>query len=270
MGLPPPGEPTDLTLSPPSGAPEIDVRCPNWPVRDQNPRGTCVSFGAVACLECAEGHESASELSEQFLYWAIKTGTGDPIPSEDGTWLEFARDALASHGVCLEDEWPYINSEVQPVSGQTTAEPTAAARASASGRRLHAGIYYRDPSSTAHLVRDALSDQGRPVAISLPVFQDPLTSRGPTNWTTAVGWLYGTVLNPPPTSVVVGGHCVCITGFVADPAESAGGYFIIRNSWGTDWGRDNPNPTGGPAPEAGYGAVSATYVDKYCWEVFQA
>ena len=269
VGLPPAGEPMDLTFSPPGGEPDVDVRPPDWPVRDQNPRGTCVAFGAAACVEGASGGAAPTNHSEQFLYWAIKTTTGDPYPDEDGTWLEFARDALAGEGICLESEWGYVNAEVDPVSGATATVPTEQARASASGRRTHARFYERSPANAAQTALDALRSEGQPMAVSLPVFRDPLTPDGPTNWTTPVGWLYGTVLNPPPTSVVDGGHCVCITGFVRDSAEPWGGYFIIRNSWGTDWGSDNPDPAGGPAPEPGYGTISATYVDKYCWELFQ-
>lgn len=269
VGLPPPGAPTDLALSPPGGEPDVDVRRPDWPVRDQNPRGTCVAFGATACVECASGTIPIADHSEQFLYWAIKTATADPYPDEDGTWLDFARDALSNEGICLEHEWPYVNAVVAPVSGATASEPPAAARASALGRQTGHTLYERSPANAAEIVLDALRTEQRPVAICLPVLQDPLTPDGPTNWTTPVGWLYGTVINPPPTAVVVGGHCVCITGFVADAAEPAGGYFIIRNSWGTAWGSENPDPAGGPAPEPGYGTVSATYVDKYCWELFQ-
>lgn len=269
VGLPPPGGPTDVTFSPPGGEPDVDVRHPDWPVRDQNPRGTCVAFGATACVECASGTEPVADHSEQYLYWAIKTATADSYPDEDGTWLEFAQDALASHGVCLEHEWAYVNAVVNPVSGETATDPTGSARASALGRRTGITLYERSPANAARIALDALHAAQRPVAVSLPVFRDPLTPDGPTNWTTLVGWLYGTVLNPPPTSIVDGGHCVCITGFVADAAEPAGGFFIIRNSWGTDWGSDNPDPAGGPAPEPGYGTISATYVDKYCWELFQ-
>jgi hypothetical protein len=104
------------------------------------------------------------------------------------------------------------------------------------------------------------------VAVSLPVFRDAVAPRG-NNWNTPVGTLYGRVLDPPPTAVVVGGHAVCVTGFQPDLGEPAGGYFIIRNSWGgTLWGSRLP-AAGYHAPERGYGQVSATYVDRFLWEM---
>jgi hypothetical protein len=99
------------------------------------------------------------------------------------------------------------------------------------------------------------------VAVSLPVFVDPMTAaNGPNNWTTPIGWLYGRVLNPPPRSIVVGGHCVCVTGFAPDQNEPNGGHFIIRNSWATAWGSQAPASGAWRSPEAGYGEISASYV----------
>lgn len=105
--------------------------------------------------------------------------------------------------------------------------------------------------------------------ISLPVFADPAyfadpAKPTPDNWSTASGFVYGTVLDPPPVSIVVGGHAVAITGFMPDREEHKGGYFIVRNSWGVEWGANAPARG---LPEPGYGRVSATYVDNFLWEM---
>lgn len=83
-----------------------------------------------------------------------------------------------------------------------------------------------------------------------------------------IGLDHGVVLNPPPTATVVGGHAVCVTGFVPNPAEPNGGHFVIRNSWGSGWGTLG-NPADARNPEPGYGSVSATYVELYAWEWLQ-
>ncbi len=78
---------------------------------------------------------------------------------------------------------------------------------------------------------------------------------------------YGEVLDPPPYMVSDGGHAVCVVGFVPYQWEPSGGYFVIRNSWGTDWGYELP--TAGPyGPAPGYGTISASYVENYLWEAF--
>ena len=38
------------------------------------------------------------------------------------------------------------------------------------------------------------------------------------------------------TEQVLGGHCVCLVGYDDTPGSPTNGYFICRNSWGTDWG----------------------------------
>ena len=261
--LPTQGPTAGATLG---AASPIDLRISNWPVRNQGQRGTCVAHGAAACVEHFTMVQTTADLSEQFLYWAIKTKTPDPHPNSDGTWLLYADQALTNEGICAESVWPYVPTPVNPVSGQVPGKPTVAAIAAAAGNSL-TGTVIQNPAGAAAAVLSALG-RGRVVGICLPVFADPLTPNGPTNWTTNVGFNYGHVLNPPPTSKVVGGHCVCITGYIYDSEEPTGGYFIIRNSWDVQWGALNPSAGVGRAPEQGYGDISATYVDKYCWELF--
>jgi hypothetical protein len=102
------GLPGQTTPPPPPTRTPIDLRLPGWGIRDQNPRGTCVAFGTTACIEHARStiDGSLTDHSEQFLYWAIKTHTADPHPTQDGTRLEFADDALQNLGVCREHLWP--------------------------------------------------------------------------------------------------------------------------------------------------------------------
>jgi hypothetical protein len=245
------------------GGTNYDFRCPSWPVRDQGLRGTCVAFATTAChehlLNCTP------DLSEQFLYWAIKVSVGDPWPSQDGTLIDYARQALASDGQCLEHFWPYFPSPIPGnVSQMSASEPSAAAKADAA-TRLHSGAFYQT-SGGAAAVLSALQSRQRPVAISVPVFKDPMMPQS-DNWNTALGQLYGRVFDPPQTSVADGGHAVCITGFQSDPSEPLGGWFIVRNSWGSQsWGSQLPDPSY-VGPEPGYGQISATYVDKYLWEL---
>jgi len=161
---------------------------------------------------------------------------------------------------------PYVfPGPIAPVSG---AAPSARATADAASHKVTASTYQRRPGSPAATILSLLQND-RPVAASFPVFADPSNPTGPTNWTMQVSWLYGRVIDPPLHSVAKGGHCVCITGFVPDSTEPSGGYFIFRNSWGTGWASAVPAPSGSASPEQGYGEISATYVDTYCWELLQ-
>ena len=244
----------------------IDLRLHPWPVRDQGRRGTCVAFGATACVEYWQGanQPSVPDFSEQFLYYQIKTNSGDPSKTTDGTWLQFARDMFIAPGICHERFAPYVGPiQTGAVAG---APPSQPAITDARGFMINPPTYQRKPASPAATVLSLLGN-GRPVAASFPVFTDPTT--GINNWGSRVGILYGKVFDPPFHSVANAGHCVCITGFVPDAAEPTGGYFIFRNSWNTTWSSASPSPGNSHAPEAGYGEISATYVDTYCWELLQ-
>ena len=250
--------------------PALDFRFPGWAVKDQGARGTCVAFSVVACREhLAHSVSSSQDLSEQYLFWAVKTLTSDPDPTTDGTWIEFARDALSGNGTCLSSFWPYAGVVLATVHHGTPTDPSAGAHTDASTWKHTAAMYQSSTamSGNAAKVINAMTTAQRPVAVSLPVFGNPLHP-GADNWNTAVGIAYGRVLDPPPTSVVVGGHAVCFTGFVPDASEPAGGWFILRNSWGTlAWANSLPSTAPYVAPEVGYGQVSATYVDRYLLEM---
>jgi hypothetical protein len=254
---------------PPSGI--IDLRFPGWAVRNQGVRGTCVAFALVACREhLAFEVGTQTPLSEQYLYWATKTQI-DPHSTIDGTRIEFAQDALDQHGTCLTQLWQY-NGHSLPgnISHGTANDPSSAAQADAPNWRVLAAQYARSIGfgGNAAVVLNALQTSGRPVAISVPVFADPTLPAG-DNWNTATALAYGRVLDPPPTSIAITGHAVCVTGYVPDSSEPCGGWFIFRNSWGSIWGTALPAAPPYYAPEVGYGQISASYVDNFLMEMCQ-
>ncbi len=274
MPLPPIGGPPPSGPPPPSGLSQaIDLRMSSWPVRDQGQRGTCVAFAVTACREHLAARGSArSDLSEQFLYWAIKKY--DPWPHQDGTLVQFAQDALQQDGICTQGLWPYnglfnpTNSTPPDVSHQTPNHPSLPAKSDAVAWQ-HKATFYSVGSGSGHAsaLLNLLTTVGRPVAITLPVFRDPLAPPPVyDNWNTPSALLYGRILNPPPTSVAYGGHAVCTTGYIPDQNESMGGWFVFRNSWGRAWASSAPT-AGSLSPEQGYGYVSATYVDRFLWEM---
>jgi hypothetical protein len=121
-------------------ASRLNVQLPQWPVRDQGSRGTCVAFAAAACVEHTRATVGVpvQDFSEQFLYWAIKTSTADPNPNHDGTFLQFARDALVQAGICEEHLWPYIGKPGTTITQETSADPSGAARANAGANKFGA------------------------------------------------------------------------------------------------------------------------------------
>lgn len=265
--------PDDLRLHRRTAIDLLDGRDQDWLVRDQEDRPTCIAFAAVAAVELLFSRRGKpfEELSTQFVYWNMRKNPppGDLPPdwTEGATKLGQARDVIATMGVCAAAKCPYVAPlpNGMPVEG---SPPDLDASRDAATRRV-ADIFYRDiPRDAARLVYDHLR-QGRPVAIAIPQFAaDPLAAR--TNWDDPWVISSGEVFDPLPGTVQASGHSVCITGFQPDPAEAMGGWFIFRNSLGTRWAQDAPDPSGPlpHVPQRGYGAISATYVDKYCWEIF--
>lgn len=76
---------------------------------------------------------------------------------------------------------------------------------------------------------------------------------------------------------VAGYHAMCVVGY-ADNAyliehgfaeEPGGGAYLVRNSWGPNWARNNPLAKlfGG---EAGYALMPYAYLENYCFEAYTA
>lgn len=233
-----------------------------WPVRDQGGRGTCVAHALAACkelLSLQSGTAQIGDASEQFLFWGAKQF--DPNANSDGTMHVHALNALQHHGLCPEADWPYV-----PLAAATVHQgPPPASAQQAASLNLHTGGTITNNGNAAQLYQ-ALSKF--PVAIGVPVFADPNALKH-DNWNVSGLLEFGRVLDPQPRSVVTGGHAVCVVGFEPDSREPSGhGWFIIRNSWGTNnWGHRLPLPGSYWGPEAGYGQISWYYVDSFLWEM---
>lgn len=236
------------------------------PVRDQGQRATCVAHAVVACVEEYLSHH---DLSEQLKYWAAKKHGDDPFPDEEGTWLQCVKNAMESYGICDESLWQYNpnpipNNETQEISGTA---PSTQAIHDAANRKLNT-VSYRDTSrmnsGKASMLAQELNKG--PVAAALPVFVDLMT--GADNWSWTGAWDYGHVIDPPQFSVVNGGHAICVCEYHPSTVAPGGGWFVFKNSWGIQQWSDGSNspPQGHPQWKAGYGYLSAAYVDEYLWE----
>lgn len=224
------GDPWDdyVVAMPPLGEPVRHEATAARPVRNQGNRGTCTAF---AVLASAEHITEGEDLSEEHLFRKIASSM-----ASSSTLAQMAPD----EGVCREGDLPYSFD-----AGGAGAPP-------ASAPLLRFQSKFLDMPTVEELYREL--SRGRAPAISLPVWRAP---GGPTNWNTLVGRWYGHVLGPPAGAELRGGHAVCVVGYEPDPS---GGYFILRNSWGEDWGQQ-ARPEGGPwHPRPGYGYIRAATV----------
>ncbi len=208
---------------------KVDRRNDLLPIRDQGRRGTCVAFAMTAGHELLDG--GGSELSVEFLHWGAKQR--DSLPnSADGTTLAAAALSLTHLGQPLELAWPYDDQRDQRAP---LYRPSDAAVREALARQRRVGDSL-DPSSEA--IRAALV-RGNVVALGITLFST---------------WHYlrdgASIEMPPASAVALGGHAVLTIGF-EDGEEPSDRVFIVRNSWGSDWGED------------GYGYLPFAYVDAH-------
>jgi C1A family cysteine protease len=219
------------------------------PIRNQGMRGTCVAHAALATYEHVLTQNGAfQELSEQFLYWDCKRKDGHN--REEGTWLRVAfENCLSVSGCCLEDTWAYNSNKIGGNEGQDP--PPAGAEDEALTYRAD---YYEISPTSVDDIKTILSE-GRCVAFSIPVYNSWYAS----NWVKHTG----IITMPVPNEIPNGGHAMCIVGYQDDRSIPGigGGRFILRNSWGENWGITS-------SFGIGYGMIPYAYISKFCREAY--
>ena len=261
-----------------------------WPVRDQFGRGTCVAFATLAAVELSSalGTDMLPErLSEQFLHdvmvqkHPLPAAVAEDLP-EGGVLLRQAWHALREHGVIGAEKYPY-KSHIFSAVESASLPPEDLARAAQNriiplaygtiGKVEHmecGGFDEIEPNGQTAARILGFLQMNRPVAMGVPLFQHP---SGLSNWTLPSAMSSGIVLCPQDANAPVlegprsDGHVVCVTGFLPDPNEPMGGWFVFRNSWGLEFASHATLPSAGiTARRRGYGVISATHVNAYCWE----
>jgi hypothetical protein len=240
-----------------AGAPppaSVDNRALFGPVRNQDPRYTCVGFSSCAVLEAAAVRAggvgpaaSWTALSPQYLYWDCKDHDGEP--SARGTYLGIAFELLKADGVCTEATWPY-DSAPKPGQPEGDGPPPPGATAEADNHRI---IDYVSIAPTSVLEVQTQLAKGFCVAVSIPVFESWYGS--------AEVRRTGAIVLPFPGEQPVSGHAVCLAGYRTDTARPGGGEFVLRNSWGPSWGEASPD---GP----GYGTLPFAFLAAYGREAY--
>jgi C1A family cysteine protease len=229
----------------------VDLRGRYGPVRHQGNRGTCVGHACAAVMEGlhVQAGGQVISFSPQYVYYQAKQLDG--IPNQDGTYAAVAMPTLQQPGVCGEKYWPYEGEEIP--GDLTHGAPPRQADADAAKHRVGKVQTLRQRASDD--IRRVL-DEGRPVEISVPVYR---------NWrSNPATALTGIIPMPMPLSRLDGGHAMGAVGYGFDAEDIAGGgFFLLRNSWGTRWAAQS-------AIEAGYGAIPFLYIDRYGWEAVTA
>jgi len=193
------------------------------PVKDQGSCGSCWSFSANGASESAHAifHGTLYSLSEQQLVSCSGSfGNGGC----QGGWYYWAWDYEVSTPVTTEAVYPYT-SGAHGVTGKCSY---------AAGT----GVLYNQSQS------DVATDTQ---SIMAAIYQQPVSVAIEADTSYFQTYKTGVLTNNTLCGTNID-HAVVAVGYGTDPVY--GGYYLVRNSWGTSWG-DQGYVKIGQAPNPG-------------------
>jgi C1A family cysteine protease len=192
---------------------KVDLRSKFPAVYDQGQLGSCTANAIGAAFEFEQLNQGGLKdfmPSRLFIYYNERAieGTTD---TDSGAQIRDGIKAVAKLGVCTETAWPYDITKF-------TEKPST----DAYGEALkHQVLVYRRVMGNLHQMQGCLAS-GYPFVFGFSVyesFESPEVART------------GVVPLPPRGEQLIGGHAVVAVGY-----DDSSQRFIVRNSWGPDWG----------------------------------
>jgi len=189
----------------------VDLRPMCSKVEDQGELGSCTGNALAGVLEFLEMKEKVPyiELSRLFIYYNERV-IEDTVESDSGAMIRDGIKTLAKQGVCSEACWPYEISKF-------TVKPPDPCYDEALKHTITS--YHR--LQTVDEMRACLAD-GYPFVFGFSVYESFQSQQVSQT---------GIAQMPQKGEQQVGGHAVVGVGY--DDSQKR---FIVRNSWGEDWG----------------------------------
>lgn len=221
-------------------ATRVDHTSRQTPVKDQRSRGSCVAFSIAGGMESylKWKHNIDADVSEEHMFKLFKDSASQNC-NNYGFSFPPAKTILDGKKICNESQLPYADPSacVIPAACNSNAafEVERSLLVPASPSVPGSGFSSRNTK-----VYEAFLDLGYDVVIGMEV--------------AGTGWhdddengVIDVQIDPDGTPADSrGGHALLVVGY-----DHVAGYFIIKNSWGSDWGR------------AGYGRFSYDYIQTY-------
>ena len=194
--------------------PKVDLRTTGFlpPIWDQGSLGSCVAHATAAAYEFILGKDKEPDWmpSRLFIYYNARV-LENSVASDDGCQIRDAVKQLNSLGACHEDIWPYQIPKF-PI------KPLAKCYAQAKKDQV---IQYSRILQTEQELEACLAG-GYPICCGISLYE---------SFETPAAAQVGLIPMPNLTERALGGHAVLVVGY-----DHIRRLFIMRNSWGEDWG----------------------------------
>lgn len=203
-------------------APKLNVQLPSSinllrncpPVYNQGNLGSCTANAIAAAVQFNQIIKNKAwdfPPSRLFIYYNERVLSGT-VKYDSGAYIRTGIKTVNQQGVCKESLWPYN-------IGRFTVKPSDPAYKEAT---LHKTLKYERLDNTRiNDLKSCLAD-GLPFVFGFTVYSYFITNEMAKT---------GILKMPGPNEKVLGGHAVMCVGY-----DDAKKMFLIRNSWGTDWG----------------------------------
>jgi GH25 family lysozyme M1 (1,4-beta-N-acetylmuramidase) len=204
---------------------EVDLReqCPA--VYDQGDIGSCTANAIAAAIEFDLMKQNLPTFtpSRLFIYYNERSIEGT-VPLDAGAQIRDGIKSVASQGACPESEWSY---DATPADPSTHLFPAGAKAAAAPSQQcyadamFHKALQYQSIDQNLADMKGCLSS-GYPFVFGFTVYQSFESDNVART---------GLVPMPGANETTIGGHAVTAVGY-----DDSKNVFIVRNSWGPEWG----------------------------------
>jgi C1A family cysteine protease len=194
-------------------SPSVDWTPFVTPVRNQGSCGSCWAFATTAALESNILIFNNRPLTEDNRAEQILISCSGAGNCEQGGSIGSASNYIRSTGLPQESYFPYTAKD----NSCTNAQPGW----TADSGRITSWSYVCTTSINLAAIKSALADRG-PLVTTMDVYGDFYSYQGGV-------YEYS-------SGSYQGGHAVLIVGYTDDSTRADGGYFKVKNSWGSGWG----------------------------------